>query len=117
MRLRVVLTMASLFFCTGIAVASPLPTAGDSISMSLSSTAMFTGDSAGLRSAKGLLAGAGLTGAIAAISRIFDNHSSGEAVTVPGHAPEISTSGIFSGIVLLLGGGLIVRGRQQSQTS
>ncbi|MGI4831559.1 MAG: hypothetical protein ACRYFU_25760 [Janthinobacterium lividum] len=109
MRLRFGLPVAVISLSATFAMASPLPMAESS------SNAFSMENSDGMHSAKGLLIGAGGTGLVAAVSRMFDNHSSGEAIPAPIHAPEISTSGIVSGIVLLIGGGLIIRGRQQSQ--
>ena len=105
---------AVLLLSCGIAAASPL--SGDpGGSNSSSSGATSARGGAGLGSSPGILTTLGITGAFAAVSMALHNHSAGERTNVPVQAPEISTSGVLSGLTLLLGGGLIVRGRRRAQ--
>ncbi len=85
--------------------------------MSLSSGVAFAdagSTSAGVKAASGVMVAGGGAGAIAVVTHLFSNKSEGHAMAVT-KAPEISTSGMTAGLVLLAGGILIARGRQRTQ--
>ena len=112
MSFRFSLLLAATLLYTGIAVASP--TASDSATGSSGSASAGVSSKAiaGLESSKGVLGILGASGAFAAASMALHNHSAREPLNV---APEISTSGTLSGLILLVGGVLIVRGRRRTQ--
>ena len=111
MHLRLALPVVLLLSSSGLAMASSLPAGKKEVSLT-ATAAVFSGTGKGLSSAKEVLYASGIMGAIAAVSNSFRDHSSGERVNLAHPAPEIGTSGLFSGMILLVGAGLVVRGRQ-----
>lgn len=84
--------------------------------LSLSSSMAFadssTGSvSGGVKAAGGVVAAGGAAGTVAVVTNLFSNSTKGTPYAVS-RAPEISTSGITAGLVLLVGGIFIVRGRR-----
>lgn len=67
--------------------------------------------SGGVKAAGGVLAAGGAAGTVAVVTNLFSNSTKREALAVT-KAPEISTSGITAGLILLAGGILIARGRR-----
>lgn len=116
MRLHSFASLVVLLLSSGIAIASPAVTSSSDVSADSasadSSSAVYAKAGGGSHSSGGLLEAVGAAGAVAAISMVFHNHSTRQRMNVPAHAPEISTSGALSGLILLAGGGLIIRKRQ-----
>ena len=60
--------------------------------------------------------GGGLATATAYIAKFLSEGSAPVVVSTAYQAPEISTSGSIGGLVLLLGGAFIIRGRERLQS-
>ena len=112
--LRKLALPAVLLLSSSVAMASPSGPDAPDPSTASSSVSVGSKIGAGLHSSSGLLEALGVAGAIGGATAALQNHSAGEKY-VPVKAPEISTSGTLSGLTLLLGGGLIVRGRRRAQ--
>lgn len=110
MRLYLPLAAAVLLFSTGTALAST----PDYDASSDSSSGFSWG------SVSGLLAAGGAAAAVGGLAALFANHSSGAHVQVtaasPVSAPEISSTGSTSGLILVLGGALVANGRRRKLT-
>lgn len=99
MRLRLLAAMAALLLSSGVAFAD-------------------TGSGVGtaVRASGGVIAAGAGAGAIAVVANMFGNGNKGEALAVT-RAPEISTTGTTAGLILLVGGILVLRGRQRAQST
>ena len=110
--LRLSAAIAVLFVSTGLAFAdSPTPAGNDGFAhAALSADRHSGGAGAGAKfhGSTAVIAGGAAVGGGALIHDLFKG-SSRTAVRVP----EISSSGMIAGLILLMGGGLIIRGRQQ----
>lgn len=114
MRLRSFMAVVLVFASTSLARADA-PASG--------SGAQWGGSTSGasrLHGTGGFLTAAGISGGVAILADLFKDTSKGVHVNVPQpssptRAPEISTSGEVSGLVLLLGGALILREKQRAR--
>lgn len=97
MRLRFLAALTALSLTSGVAFASP----------------NAVGASTGAKVVGGTVAVAGGGGAIAGITKMFRTSDKHVALAVT-RAPEISTTGTTAGLILLVGGILVLRGRQRS---
>lgn len=99
MRFRVLAATAALLLSSSVAFAD---------------SGSAAGAGSAVKTAGGVIAAGGGAGAVAVVTNLFRNSSSGRVLSVT-RAPEISTSGMTAGLVLMMGGILVVRGRQRAK--
>ena len=108
MRFVLPLTAVALMLATGTALAAPANGADSDSSY----TSSYGHAGAGAHTVAGVAIAGGAAAGVAGLTHLFSDSNSGMHVNLA-HAPEISSTGSVGGLVLLLGGLLVFRGRQR----